>query len=1490
MITMRKDADDASLSIAIEQVMRDLSEHAKNKNFAGILQLFENIGFNVGLIDELTQLPVATSPLALAIAVPLAAAISKLKLYACEDKHVRKVVSMIWLQSATNLINENNFSNALSYILQGARLLDELFPAYRGNDPVPAVMDHYNLQLDKHENNQIEIITSVINQFKNLEKKLSYTRCQFIFSDIYRYLTSQWRDNSTADNKDRRLHAHRLLTFWKNNPNLEIHESLRNWIALNQLGIRHITVINNPNTFSSDLSNFVKVSGNNSLNNFFPDYSITKIGNLLVDDDNDIMLHLIICMIHFSQPESEHIFVETCDLLANTWRIYTQTPFYNTQTFHERFLQLVKHATAYITTTNSLMQNEKDHLYTKLLGILPAILDDTSKKLRGKPSLTYFNFMDHNTLLLLITGLCINLNRQGEAAQYLYDQAHLLRTICPEITLRYAIMGQRRFKLLPHTSDERADLYYLMAEVLFKQNRLNKAIATLEKACALLPNNEWQELLDKWRLNRNELISIMDIDLYSEWQRILNLRNSVQEAIFKATSDGDSPEKVKNLNTIIFVKLSTMLDQAFSRFVQTCIYEPSGIQTAVPLYFPVIFSKTTLDKILESNKILCTNQIKLLEPKDLSLDLYRFNNQVMLKDALIKLIYDHFKSDDKTNKTVKITKTHLHNLPFEWLPYQTEIDALLTKLMADQANKEFVFDKQVLGKTCNIAKIDFTLKPLATVQHILAVLMKRGWLEVFSGGKYKLTSKFDLNLFLQEFSADFGDAQARLIQERLKVALSMQNTKSIHTDFPEIYEAIQAAQPNSYFDPSKNSANRQHFANEWLFSLNEISINSKHLYLTPQQVSTKKLSNSGIVSNTEINQEIDVFQLRPTYHRGSFIHLFNKMNLSDQELLTLSSELYTFLKSKNFITRISHQDTSFYREEKLTHPLLEEYLARHLRCASALELSAVKEKLFIEIVTLLKHHPYLRGYETIINEFLILRKLQEGFILPKADQKVDVERLLNNSLDGVLHLVKLMGKSRHRQLNYPTLSAPLSKPNLLPFTDKNDALKSLVKTDITLADLQQIHLFIKQYAKHATPSAIADLYFEAAKRLSNTAPWLAIQYYNQCVNIDNLYLGEFKLEFRSAKFFLLRSLNMDQRAHKPLGFLVALDAVNSNTWARFYKHPTSVESKYPSIFSQLNHLKKDVCNLNYMAFKLTLNYDNQALLEETQNAYAEACIKLRHLLDQALSYFARDCLFHPNDELIAEAHFPCAENESELRRLLASSSIDMDILSKEFPDVINCISNMQPYQVPDANSHYTTHAWLQRLLSITNEAKHDTLNIISSSKLQEWVNQHDLNAHFPICYSERRLFPWSFTDVSGINWQTSSIIYNTFTRLKQLGFKYKNDRATYSAQLDILKQQLQDKLNDAGISTLTNTQLNDIACIFIASEEQKLPISDRITNSTRMIAANHFVACVLDQVDKAVNILLNQKPYVKPRISSASSNSSSPSITPSISRTPSPKI
>lgn len=1418
----------------IKPIFDGIESHQDDK----ILAEFQRLGFDASGLDEMgiVQSQLALHPL---LATELLSAIRRLKLYASKNPDIKKTVALVSVASANIFAHINQRIEAIKCLFQAAKLIDELYP-YQGE--VFTIMQSTGKKLREESD---ENIIAVLRQHKNLEQKPAYMRCQSLFVKLKTNLAQ--KPGATSETlKDALAQQLYILRYFKENPHIQppkfVMDGSLTYVVTTQFNLARLA--GHISSSGKDLDDIVK-----KMHEIFKPESAKQLGDMLVDDSTGLMLRFAVIEELVGARDTNAI-----NLLLNIWQIYQLSPGFAEQRFHNI---VFRSASAVMKACLSQPHHVQKDISDKIMPILLALLQDTSKKLAQKTSLPYLSFRSHSGLLVFLFRCCSDLDKHVYGASVIHEQAFLVAKVCPEAALRFAIMGLRRLKHLHGTELKRAELYHLKAEILFSQNRFDKAIKSLIRACQQLPKDDprlesWKQLLDESQAKRIKLIETMDFDLYCEWQNILSLEYSVQEKIFKSRVDegvGEAPDKVKNLNATIMVKKAALLDKSYNRTMRVCIHEPNGTQPP-ETYFPFALTPESLDAAFEAGKVKFSSY---LTRDDFMLDEYAFETNSAIKEELIKLLNEEIVP---LAKGIALKDIDYTGLPLKWIPYHADLEKLLTAAESyRKSDKSIVFDKALVGRLISEVKktsqqkrqlFDKIAMPL--ISNIMAELINRKLLIDVGNNKYELVSQ-DLqslsSLFLPDpANPDKKSLLASLLIARLK-RIREQTKQSIDKDCSHLYKAIHAVQP--YSD-----------SEDWLAEILELANNFKHLSLVPQQLSSRRLTSSGLILNDEVSQAAEIFQLRPTYHRKSFKGIFIKAGLPASAAAELSEELSKFLLDNNYIARTFQQDITRYHEDRFNDPMLDQLLVEYRRNKN-MECTAFKacKAQFLEKLQR-QLSPRLLQHALAICDFICLRKLQEGYVCSDTDTYSDTVKLQKNSDAGIFNLLMLMGEARRAHSHK-------ARVKIKPIGTSDVSTKPDGLSNPSLESLQSFHLNLisKGCLTTRTLTELAEHYINAGSIMSATHPWLALQYLNKAIEIHNLFLSAKNFDqeklARTHKAKLLDELGLKAEAFE---HRAQID-IRTPGITRISLFKPDIPANFQPFYSQLSHIKKDILDLNYQAFSLSFNPENEEARARLQDHYAAIVVKLRHLLDQALSSFARDHVFHPGDMLIAEVHFPFADCPEKLKLQLAKMKLDYDMLAAQFPGILRLIEAWQPYQIPDASSPVDCYAYLQRMVALANETKHKKLSIATEDELRAWLKKHGEQSLFPLCYTERALSPWSFTEVAGIDWQTSLNIYSIYQRLKRTGFwdEIENFTRLYQVSqtadvnvLSSLKQKLQTELHKPGLPIFTDFQQNEILNLMIANHEHGL--KHRFVNNRRLIAADKFINFVFDKIRTTVKALV----------------------------------
>ena len=175
------------------------------------------------------------------------------------------------------------------------------------------------------------------------------------------------------------------------------------------------------------------------------------------------------------------------------------------------------------------------------------------------------------------------------------------------------------------------------------------------------------------------------------------------------------------------------------------------------------------------------------------------------------------------------------------------------------------------------------------------------------------------------------------------------------------------------------------------------------------------------------------------------------------------------------------------------------------------------------------------------------------------------------------------------------------------------------------------------------------------------------------------------------------------------------------------------------LWAQWQHQKEQLSKLRMYAFKLSATgFAKRSLLIKTLTIAYNMAIRLRHLLDQALTRFMRFCITEPLGEILIQAGFPFAskvkwleyhfilmtkltpvESNHEVEHSQKQEDNDglvLQRLQQQFPQVWREICKVQPFQQED----FIRDSWLVELVAVANDAKHVRYFIPTSAQLHEW--------------------------------------------------------------------------------------------------------------------------------------------------------------------------
>ncbi len=160
--------------------------------------------------------------------------------------------------------------------------------------------------------------------------------------------------------------------------------------------------------------------------------------------------------------------------------------------------------------------------------------------------------------------------------------------------------------------------------------------------------------------------------------------------------------------------------------------------------------------------------------------------------------------------------------------------------------------------------------------------------------------------------------------------------------------------------------------------------------------------------------------------------------------------------------------------------------------------------------------------------------------------------------------------------------------------------------------------------------------------------------------------------------------------------------------------------------------------------------------------------KCRAVLEHAFTRFARlhvwaHAVPPPAPHEVFQAKFPAGHDATSFRANLLRQLCRADEPDKSLAELFPSV-DASVWQALEAEQGYKLGgaAWIDELVSVVNESKHERVRLVDDALLQAWWARGDVksvDASFPLFVRDERFFPWSFARECGGDVVASSALF-----------------------------------------------------------------------------------------------------------------------------------
>lgn len=596
--------------------------------------------------------------------------------------------------------------------------------------------------------------------------------------------------------------------------------------------------------------------------------------------------------------------------------------------------------------------------------------------------------------------------------------------------------------------------------------------------------------------------------------------------------------------------------------------------------------------------------------------------------------------------------------------------------------------------------------------------------------------------------------------------------------FPEAYKVLCEVQPFTSWEGAKSM--EEYRNEEWLQKVHCIGNDSKHLRLTPQgamnQVDAAK---DGLIADRNVVVQIDYLEGYPQLHDWSMVEGLGGW-MEWNQARSLSTVLGKSLRKDKRYFELVHGVEKYY--------VVAKELRKRVFGDNKKEVEKLREELKIFVKE--KLPAYVEGLAKKEPDYYDqLKRELPGWIFGKGDPRCEEERLCEE----VFQFVKsrLM---RHDVTICPAEAIPDFRVDAIKLMQRTmEGVERLA--DVLFQAIRQKRGMMQKLAagvlvgkgkpeeRDAIARKTAKEYVAAGRmeeaggvwireaEQSKHDGWLRDRYEKKACEILE-HVRSVSGQAKYVKLMVKRAV----RAHE-----LGCYGIEQQLWAgvaarRKYCSSDEVdglielhdmEKIHYCLLSrkslmdedmemQLVHCREQMETIKYESFRMVCTRgEPRWRLVRMMCMIGEVMVKLRHLLDQGLTRFSRECIGLEMDATPLQCKFVMGGSEERVlqeicRQLMheeyaevkkdAAAALDKKIgdhLEKHYADVVKAIMECQPFAYQDR--------WLEEVFQISNSFKHVKLNVPSVKELEELRVKGEYSITLPFDVS--RFYGWSFACV-----------------------------------------------------------------------------------------------------------------------------------------------
>jgi hypothetical protein len=600
------------------------------------------------------------------------------------------------------------------------------------------------------------------------------------------------------------------------------------------------------------------------------------------------------------------------------------------------------------------------------------------------------------------------------------------------------------------------------------------------------------------------------------------------------------------------------------------------------------------------------------------------------------------------------------------------------------------------------------------------------------------------------------------------------------------YDILLKHQAFRYYDPKPNQpmstdSKSALWERSWLDTLIAIGNDSKHIRLTPQGTQARLAQKQGLIHSRQMHIVIAYIEPEGVIYSWTFVPLLWDIKPMARRL-QLSKEIYRALRETKQLKNI---DGLMVPDPAATAAFVDAVRIKSdnhtLQTARAAYARQIKQSLS-KVVGLTPQH-----LQQITNNLLrrAAQRQQLSFI---PDRELEIETLLQHSLAGVLEILQTLGSLRRQDRRQRQVSevkwrtppsalvqAAIDSTSTPPTTRKKRSSFEKQST-LTLAESHAYWAMVEQDAESAYNAgdfvAAAVSYQRAVQYLPEWLHGLCYQRLNWLMGSSLQAPGERTLALMAhADYFQQQSLRRLSHQY----WKKAADSVQSQfnkPLQAEYQKALKIDQDWQTstdwdLRSQLEHTMESVHLLRERLWLATAPSASLLCRFEIENRLGELVVKLRHLLDQALSRWINRKLCLSSGQAFAQHKYPSRGSKFSLARWALMNGLikGMRDFQKEeeiseieakttwaqleqqypYPSVWSTLVASQPFSSQITSTDGTSVSWLEALSSLANASKHTGLPQINWSLLTAKSSLNQFETLCQINYISTKLAEWSFT-------------------------------------------------------------------------------------------------------------------------------------------------